>query len=133
MLLSCRILEDVKDVNSFEYASAAMLNEGNEASIFIQLIDESLDKSLNGFKPAGRRFVPAAGATLQVTLDSLDNAKKVVKNAVQPYAQDPSIWRIDITALDSAKLKGTVNIKLVLTESAKVTNGKLKAGVLVEE
>jgi len=129
MKLSCRILTDVGSVNTFRYASAAQFSAGDQQTVYLQLVDVSLDRSDEGYVPAGRRFVPAAGATMQVVLNSLDQSKKVVRAATQPYVGDASIWRFNVLATDA--IRGTIDLTVVLNEAGKVTRGTLTAGVLV--
>lgn len=129
MLLSARILENVNSVNSFDHVNQASLTEGDTPLIYFQLVDLAKDKASEGFVPAGRRYVPVSGATLTVTLDHIDAARKVVRAATQPFAEDPSIWAIQITTLD--KLRGTVNMKLSLLEAGKTTQGLLQAALAV--
>lgn len=124
MLLSARFLNDVANVNSFEYADEAQFTEGDPASVYFQLIDSSLDKPVQGFVPAGRRYMPPSGATLQCTVESLDNAKTIVRLATQPFANDPSIWKLDF--LSSDKIRGTANILLKLTEGSVIRQGRIK-------
>lgn len=129
MILSGRILSNALSANVFDYAPAAQFTQGDQATVFIQLIDTTQDTMQQGFNPPGRRFMPAAGATLQVLLDCVDDAKKITRTLVQPFPQDPSIWRLDVLPTD--KVKGTVTIRLVLNESGKETRGYIKAGMLV--
>ena len=126
MLLSARFLNDVANVNSFEYADVAEFTEGDPASVYFQLIDASLDKAGEGFVPSGRRYVPATGATLQVTIESLDDSKEIVRTATQPFASDGSIWKVDLLATD--KIRGTANLRLKLTEGSVVRSGLVKSG-----
>jgi hypothetical protein len=130
MRLSARILENVASVNAWDYAQVGEFTEGDAPTIYFQLVDLSKDRAERGFVPAGRRYVPSAGATLSVTLDNIDDARKITKTATQPYAQDPSIWALVLTTAD--KLRGTVNMKLTLTESgAKVSYGTLQPALNV--
>lgn len=131
MLLSCRILGDVANVNSFDCVAAAEFNDGDSPSVFFQLIDLAKDQGLQGWKPAGRRYMPAAAATLQVTFDSIDTSKQLVRQAIQPFVQDPSIWKVDILPTDAGKLRGTVAIRLLLTEGSIVTNGSLRGALRI--
>ena len=126
MLLSARFLNDVANVNSFEYADVAEFTEGDPAAVYFQLIDASLDKPGEGFVPSGRRYVPASGATLQVTIESVDDAKEIVRTATQPVANDGSIWKVDFLATD--KIRGTANMRLRLTEGAVIRSGLVKSG-----
>jgi hypothetical protein len=131
MRLSARILANVSGINAFSYANQADLTEGDTPIIYFQLVDLTRDRADQGFVPAGRRYVPTALATLEVTLDHIDATRKVVRMATQPFPQDPSIWAVTLTTLD--KLRGTVNMKLVLTETGgKVTSGLLSAALRVQ-
>jgi hypothetical protein len=130
MRLSARILENVSGVNAFDYANQASFTEGDTPTIYIQLIDASKDRAEQGFVPAGRRYVPATGATLEVTFDHIDSARKVVRAASQPFPGDPSIWAVNVMSTD--KIRGTVNVKLSLTEGPKVTKGLLQQALAVE-
>jgi len=130
MLLSARPLKDVNGVNSFEVSTQAEWTQGDTTYFYFQLIDSSLDLSNQGFNPAGRRYVPAAGATLQVIMESVDDAIKVTRYATQPFAQDGSIWRLQILATD--QLVGSPQLRFVLTEGAVVTRGMLKLGVKIQ-
>jgi hypothetical protein len=129
VLLSCRFLTDVGSVNSYDSVSQFKMGEGEAVTVYLQLIDASKDRADQGFNPAGRRFVPASGATLQVILNNVDTAKTITKNATLAYSGlDHSIWRFDIASTD--KVVGTVNLTLSLTESAKITKGIVLAGIL---
>lgn len=122
MLLSVRMLNGVGNVNTFEYVSAVEFTEGDGPLIYFQLIDSSLDK---GMRPAGRRYAPAAGATLQCVVHSIDDAKKVTRFASQPFANDPSIWALQLQSTDV--IRGTCSMQLVLTEGAVVRRGSASA------
>jgi len=129
MLLSCRILQDVSGVNSFEYTSQAEWTEGCPTTLYIQLINASLDKANQGFNPPGRRYMPASGATLSVTLESIDDNKQVTKTATNPYASDTSIWAVSILSTDT--IRGSPQIRLTLTEGSVITSGLLKCAVKI--
>lgn len=127
MLLSARILSNVASVNVFTYENVARFTEGDGPDLYFQLIDASLDRQCD---PPGRRYMPAAGATLEVTVQNIDNTKTLVRFASQPYATDPSIWKL--TLLPTDKVRGTADLRLKLTESPKVTNGVAKMALSVE-
>jgi hypothetical protein len=131
MLLSCRILTQVSDPNAFNYADEFQMTQGDTARIYFQLVDLSQDKALQQFKPVGRRFCPATGATLQVVLDNIDDAIRVTRAATQAFpTADSSIWYVDLLATD--KISGTVNMALTLTEPGpKVTKGRAEAVVSI--
>lgn len=130
MLLSARILESVSGVNSFDYVDQGRFTEGDTPTIYLQLIDAAKDRPQDGFVPAGRRYMPIGGATLQVTFVNLDASKQVVRFATQPFPQDPSIWAVTLLATDA--IRGTVSLRLLLSESGKLTKGSLQAALAVE-
>lgn len=129
MLLSCQMLQNVVDVNTFEYDTQVSFTQGDGPTIYFQLIDANKDRVENGFHPAGRRYMPAAGATLNVVVDSIDDSKKVTRTAVQPFASDPSIW--SLTFMGSDTIRGTATLRLTLSESAKITRGSSQVGAVL--
>lgn len=124
MLLSARMLRDVGGVNSYETSDSAQFTKGDVVDVYFMLIDASLDLASENFIPPGRRYMPAASATLQVVVESIDSAKQVTRTVTQPFSQDPSIWKISFFASDV--IEGTANLRLTLTEGAKITKGLLK-------
>ena len=124
MLLSGRILTDVGGVNIFDYAESAQFTEGDAPSIYIQLIDVAKDQKLT---PPGRRYMPAAGALLEVTIGNVDTAKVVTRTASQPFSNDPSIWKIYLLTTDP--VRGTVDVTLKLTEGAVITRGYMRSAI----
>lgn len=130
MKLSLRMLDSVSGVNNFEFVNQVLMTEGDTPTLYFQLIDLAKDRADQGYDPAGRRYIPATGATVQVTLDHIDQARKVVRAAAQPFPQDPSIWSVAILPTD--KLRGTVNVKLQLTEGTQITQGLLLGALNVD-
>jgi hypothetical protein len=124
MLLSARMLDQVGSVNIFSYVEQFQFTEGDAFRVYFQLTDAATDRATQGFNPSGRRYMPVSGATLQITLDNIDDAKKVTRAAVQAFpTSDPSIWYLDILSTDA--VRGTVNMLLQLTEAGKVLRGRL--------
>jgi hypothetical protein len=130
VLLSARFVQDCTSANNFEFCDVAELSEGDSADIYFQLIDVNLDKALDGYSPAGRRYVPLTGAVLSCTLENIDDAIKITRYATNPFPlDDRSIWKISILASD--KIKGTSNLRLILTEGASIKHGVVKSGVRI--
>jgi len=128
MLLSCLFLVDVGSVNIFRESSYCQISEGDTGVIYIQLRDTSVNTAQEGYKPVGRRYIPATGASLKVFIDnSLDSGKVVTKQASQPYANDPSIWSFTIQATDA--ISGTKAVRLELNEGGKITRGLVSGGI----
>jgi len=130
MQLGIRMLDNVSGVNAYDSVPSLTMMEGDTPTIYLQLVDVSRNRASAGFAPAGLRYMPDVGATLQVTLDSIDDARKVVRLATQPFASDPSIWAIQLTSADL--LRGTVSIKTVLTEGLKVSSALNQGGLGVQ-
>lgn len=118
MLLSARPIDNYTNVNTYDVVSTLAFTASDGPSLYFQLVDLSKDRADQNIQPPGRRYMPASGATLQVVLDNIDDAKVTTKTAVQPSAQDPSIWRIDLMSTDPCT--GTVTLKFTLTEGAVV-------------
>lgn len=120
MRLSVRVLDNVTDVNSFDLVDSLEMSEGDAPALFFQLVNPTQDRADQGFYPAGRRYMPGAGATVSVQLQNIDDARVVTRPATQPFAQDPSIWSVQLMSTD--KLRGTVSMQLTLTEAGPKTS-----------
>lgn len=130
MLLSLRILDDVQNVNSFEVVQQAKWTVGDSGTVYFQLVDAAKDREELGFFPGGRRYVPAAGSTLTVTLDNVDDGVKVANRvATQPFSQDGSVWAFNYTSADT--ISGTITLRITLTQGGVVTRGEKTACCLV--
>jgi hypothetical protein len=129
MLLSARIITDVQNANSYEHTDVAEISEGDNADIWFQLVDISLDKSLDGFQPAGRRYITAAGATLQCVIENINDAKVITRYATAPFAGDTSMWKISVLSSDG--IRGTSNLRLTLTEDTSIKHGVVKNGIRI--
>lgn len=130
MLLSARMLNDVASVNAYEVVEQVEFTQGDTVDVYFQLVDASLDKAVRGFVPAGRRYMPAVGATLSVKLDNIDDNIALTRAATQPFTQDPSIWRLNVIGTD--RIIGTCALVVVLTEAGKVTRGRIEAAVQIQ-
>lgn len=129
MILSARFLTNVGSVNDFGYTQNVEFTEGDAVDVYFQLIDSTKDQGAEGFKPSGRRFMPASGATLTALVDNIDTAKQVTRSCTQPYANDPSIWLLTLLATDA--IKGTANLKLTLVESSVTRRALVKNAIRV--
>jgi hypothetical protein len=57
----------------------------------------------------------------------INDAIKVTRFASQPFAQDTSIWALQMQPTD--KIRGTSDLILTLTESTKVTRGRVSSAI----
>jgi hypothetical protein len=131
MLLSAIFLEDVANVNVYQESQQFEMTEGDSATVYLQLRDASVQTTFEGFKNPGRRYMPAAGATLTVQIDTMNNANvaALTKICTQPFAQDPSIWMFTIASTDP--VAGTKRLRLRLIEGAQTRNGVVNSAILV--
>ena len=118
MSFSARILANVVTVNAFDYATEARFQEGDAATVYVQLVSPDRLPASQNYNPSGLRYMPQGTAALAVTIDSIDVAKKITRSATQPFAQDPSIWSFPVLAADA--LAGTMSLNLQLTETVTV-------------
>lgn len=129
MNLSVRFLSNVANVNSYIYIDRPTFYEGDSADVYFQLVDKELDTPAFNYYPPYRRFVPAAGTTLIITLMSLDSTKIVTKAAIQPFIGDASIWKFSVSPSD--KLKGSVNMRIQLNQGGIITNTLIQPAINV--
>ena len=129
MLLGARMLDQVGNVNQFKVVDSIEFTQGDTATVYIQLVDLTKDKAVEGFVPSGRRYVPAAGATLSIKLDNIDDALALTRTATLPFTGDSSIWSFSVLATD--KIQGTCALSLTLNESGIITRGRIEAVVLI--
>jgi hypothetical protein len=120
------MLNAVASVNAYEVAQQVQFTQGDTVDIYFQLIDATLDPSPK-FIPSGRRYMPVAGALLTVKLDNIDDDVAVTRSATQPFANDPSIWKVTVVSTD--KIVGTCALVLTLMEAGRVTRGRTEAAV----
>src|SRR4029077_10570344 len=126
MLLSARLLNNVQTVNNFDTVSAVEMTAGDQVTVYLQLVDASLDQDKT---PRGRRYVSASGALLTVVIQHLDDAKKLAKIATQAFpTTDPSIWSFVINSTDIS-VRGTVDLVLQLQEGTVVRNCRLQGAI----
>ena len=116
MLLSALFLTGVANVNTYQESEQFLMTEGDATDVYIQLRDLSVQTAFQGYKNPGRRYIPASGATLTVSIDTTDSAKAstLTKACTQPFASDGSIWKFTINSTDP--VVGTKRIKLNLSK-----------------
>lgn len=124
MRLSAKSLKNVENLNTFAYTNQWTVRQdgmsGEEQSIYFQLVD--LDKD-------GIRYMPQASATVKVTFPELDETTAVVKTASNPFADDRSIFKIDLTVSD---VIASGNVIFEITEGGKVKKFSVTNMVTVE-
>lgn len=130
MFLSARMLNSVVNVNSFDYADSVEFSQGDTIDCYFQLIDASKDKPIQNWKPAGRRFMPASGATLSVRVDNIDDNVAIQRSAVQAFpTSDPSIWKVSIVGSDV--IRGTCALVLDLNQGGVHTHARVEGAIMI--
>jgi hypothetical protein len=125
------MVTDVGSVNIFEYQNEIKLSAGDQLTVYMQLIDRSVDGPAKGFNPPGRRYCPAASATLTVVLNNVWTGGLLTKVATQPYPTlDASIWSFTIASADP--IGGTIDLLLTLNESGVIHTGRVKTALWVD-
>ncbi len=110
MKLDIRMLDaDQTTVNSLYYQNQTEIDPGESPSILFQFVDSV----------SGNRYMPAPGATVQVSLFSTNDAWTIIKIPTQPFSQDPSLWQFSLLPYESQHVAG-VNMQIILTEGVSV-------------
>jgi hypothetical protein len=122
MLDSIQLLTNVVDVNTFDISSAISIHAGSYPVRFIIRLYQSDKKD---------RYIPASGAILKVEFLRMDTiaytptGQTVFKYLSQPFANDPSIWSVDLTQADVSKIiSGGVRVTLTEGTTIKVIFAK---------
>lgn len=123
MRLNVKILKNVANVNNWQYANQAAVQQGQANEIYVQLVDNdmipSAEKSIV-LPDYPNRYVPQGTVvTLQATFPSINDADQFSVYGTQPFSDDKSIWKFTLTA---NQLPRSGNMKLVLTEDGNPKN-----------
>lgn len=130
MRLGIKLLNSDATVNSFRTQSMLRVARGETLDILIQLVD--LDQN-------GLRYVPAAGSTVQINLPrnlqvvgSLTNTRTSVDHSISapatmPFALDGSVWKVSLSAAQTASDLISTNLQAVVTEA-----GSVKIATLIQ-
>lgn len=103
-----RMLENVKDYNTFrEVASFEHVN-GNQQDVYIRLTQKESDAATDS---NDLRWLPSSGATLTFKFDSLDSALAISRPGTMAFpADDRSVWKV--TLLSTDVLNGAISVVL---------------------
>lgn len=128
-MLSARILTNVSGVNAFDYATEHSGFEGTAFDVYFQFVDKARRPEGCGLDMP-LRYMTASGATVSVEFLSINAAKVVTRAASKPFVEDSSIWKVSLLSTDP--IKGTINLKVTLTEGAAVKIVYLPAALLLD-
>jgi hypothetical protein len=137
MRLGIKLLNSSATVNQLQEISVLKIARGETADLVFQLVD--LDQK-------GLRYIPAQGATVQISLPrnpdiipdpgvgygrvTIDNS--INRTAGAAFADDRSIYKLPLLAADTKNLIST-NIKVTVTEGASVKIATFAQAISVED
>lgn len=125
MLLGAIMLKSVQNVNSFQRNTQTIVRQGSPTTIYFQLVD--LEQTDSFGQPL--RYVPAAGASMTATINSINSANVVSRVASQPFSSDDrSIWSINLLAIDHP---ASGNFDIELSQSGVITTTSIANGIIV--
>jgi len=132
MRLSAKLLKNVSSVNHFQYEDQAYIVEGSSNEFYFQLVD--LDKLTYGKDSEALpdhplRYMPATGSTIVAEFDSLFEDDQFTINATQPFPQDASIWKVEMT---EEQIPKSGNFIFTLTENSKSKRVVVRSAITVE-
>jgi len=127
MKLGLRIIDSASTLNSLKYLNQLSIETGETAVVRFQLVDLDTARQQNLL---GDRYMPAAGATVEAVIQSVDSAGTVTKSATQPFPLDPSIWEFSLTSAETEALGGT-NLRITLTGGSSIKKGLGQQVILV--
>lgn len=116
MRISAKMLKNVINVNRWNYATEAIVSQGQPNSVFVQLVDleHSFAEEKSKFFPEYpiRYISQATSLTASAYFDSLNDDDQFSVVGVQPFSDDRSIWRFNIPTNQvprSGSLRITIN------------------------
>ncbi len=125
MLLGAIMLKSVQNVNSFQRNTQTIVRQGSPTTIYFQLVD--LEQTDTFGQPL--RYVPAAGASMTATINSINSANVVSRVASQPFSSDDrSIWSINLLATDHP---ASGNLDIELSQSGVITTTSIANGIII--
>lgn len=132
MRLNAKILKNVANVNNWQYANQASIQEGQANEIYFQFVDydkvPGSDKS-SALPDSPLRYMPQGEVSVSATFPSIDTALEFTVVATQPFADDKSIWKISLL---STQLPKSGNFKIKLTEDGADKNILAKNAIAVD-
>jgi len=118
MRLYAKILDNVSNVNHWNYANQAYIYEGQVNEMYIQLVDLSKNLHVAGSVSANSniemRYIPQGVTSVSIEFPSIDDSEVFSIAATQPFIDDKSIWKVTIP---SNKMPQSGAFKLTLIES----------------
>lgn len=122
MKLSIKILKNVANVNTYQFAPQWNISEGSSHTLYFQFVDKLKDDL---------RYLSQATVidSVKVIFLNIDEAYEIEKTAVQAFSDDKSIWRI---TLNSDEVPNSGAIKVAITEDGQEKKFRVEQAIVVE-
>ena len=121
MKLSAKFLKNVSNINTFQYTNQWDISEGSANRLYFQIIDK--------LKEDLRFMTQATLYSVSVTFLSIDSNSEITKSAVQAFADDKSIWYIDLSA---SEVPNSGAVKFSITQDAVESKFKVEQAIVVD-
>ncbi len=103
-----RLLENVKDFNTFREVQQFEHVNGSQQDLYFRIIQVEADSKPDQDR---LRWIPSAGATVQFRFDSIDQAQVVTRSGTMVYpTEDRSVFKVTILAAEN--ISGSVTMTL---------------------
>tara|TARA_R100000951_G_scaffold112718_1_gene113482 strand:- start:12058 stop:12447 length:390 start_codon:yes stop_codon:yes gene_type:complete len=122
MKLSAKFLINVSDVNNFDFADQWDISEGSAHKLYFQLTDKQKDDL---------RYLSQATVidAVTVTFLSIDDNSEITKTATQEFADDKSIWSIELLATE---IPNAGAVKMSITEDGVESQFRVEQAIVVD-
>ena len=121
MKLSAKFLKNVADVNSFQYVSQWDISEGSTQKLYFQIIDK--------LKEDIRYMSQATVYSIELVFPSIDEDVTITKSATQAFADDKSIWYVELLA---SEVPNSGAVKFKLTKDGEDIQFKVGQAIIVD-
>ena len=105
-----RLLENVKDFNTFREVDQFEHVNGSQQDLYFRIVQVEAD---SGPESMNNRWLPSGSATVQFKFDDIDQARVISRSGTMVYpSDDRSIFKVTILATES--INGSVT--MILTD-----------------
>jgi hypothetical protein len=131
MRLGIKLLNIGATLNNHKRVSQVQIAKGETCEIAFQLVDLDQD---------GLRYIPQAGATVEVKIARIDEVgfvngertftNKTITRPAAGWADDRSVWRVPLTTTDTESLVSN-SIQVTLTEGSEIKRASVQQAIRI--
>jgi hypothetical protein len=118
MRLTAKILENVVNVNHWNYTTSSHFYQGQQNDLYLQFFDLSTNI----------RYIPGSVPGASVVFPNIDSTANITITGTQPFVDDKSIWKF---SLASTQLPSGGNIQVNLVEGGTTKSFIVKQAIVV--